>query len=113
MRRTVTISCQLNYGTKINFIRIQYLSVVLNTNKIKQFHVVNKSKTQTKRQVQLNKKSKNKDTYEDYSDDTKTNNSLTTFSFWSLFGNFYHICHKENDNWISDDGGFDDGGSDD
>ena len=113
MRRTVTISNQLNSCTKMNFIRIQYLSTILNTDRIKQSYIVNKSKTQTKRQVQLNKKSKNKDTYEDYSDDGKSNNCLTTFSFWSSFGNFQHSYHKENDNWISDDGGFDDGGSDD
>ncbi|AUV58042.1 hypothetical protein [Bandra megavirus] len=126
MRRTIITSQQFNsrIGSRMNFIRINSFSTISsNNNELEQSHN-EKSKISTKRQTQVNKeKPKKKDTYEDYSDTDKPNQSYVPFAFG--LSDYFHFSNSKksskkidndtiesNSHWDSNKDGFDDGSDD-
>ncbi|AGD91966.1 hypothetical protein LBA_00044 [Megavirus lba] len=126
MRRTIVTTQQFNsrISSRINFIRINSFGTISsNNNEHKQSHN-DKSKISTKCQIQVNKeKPKKKDTYEDYSDTSKPNQSYVPFTFG--LSDYFHYSNNDksykkidnnttesNSHWDSNNDGFDDGSDD-
>lgn len=123
MRRTTTIGQQINslvnsrVNSRINFARIS--SLCTSNNGFNQSYN-DKPKIFTKRQTEVNnEKSKKKDTYEDYSDTDKPNQSYVPFTFG--LSDYFHFSNngkssknmdkdttESDSHWDSNDSGSDD-----